>query len=58
MSDTKPKQSGKNEWSLLLAEARQALSTLRADDLAELAARADCMLAATLGICPGPRGMS
>jgi hypothetical protein len=62
MSETMPQQSGKNEWSLLLAEARQALSTLRADELTELAARADCMLEATLGIdsirqrMPTPQG--
>jgi hypothetical protein len=62
MLDTKPRQSGKNEWSLLLAEARQALSMLRADELTDLAARADCMLAATLGMdsirqrMPPPQG--
>jgi hypothetical protein len=47
MADTRPKEPVKNEWSLLLTEAQQALSTLRADELAELAARADCMLEAT-----------
>jgi hypothetical protein len=49
MPDLRSKQSVANEWSLLLEEARQALATLRAGDLEELAARADCMLAATVG---------
>lgn len=42
-------RSGMNEWSALLEETRQALATLRAEDLEELAARAECMLSATLG---------
>jgi hypothetical protein len=41
-----------DQWSILLQEARQALANLRADDLEELAARAECMLAATLGTEP------
>ncbi len=49
MSDTVATKSGPDQWSLLLQEARHALASLRAEDLGELAARAECMLAATLG---------
>jgi hypothetical protein len=55
-------RSGTNEWSMLLAETRHALETLSAEDLEELAARAECMLAATLGLdtvrqyLPRPQG--
>jgi len=41
---------GTSEWSLLLQQTRQALSSLHAEDLAELAARAECMLAATVAV--------
>jgi hypothetical protein len=41
--------SGTNEWSALLEDTQRALANLRADDLEELAARAKCMLTATLG---------
>jgi hypothetical protein len=37
------------DWGGLLVQTRQALATLRAADLEELAARADCMLRATVG---------
>lgn len=36
-------------WGELLADARQALATLRAEELEDLAARADCMRRATTG---------
>ena len=39
----------REEWCALLAETRQALAHLRADELQELAARAECRLRATLG---------
>jgi len=48
MLDALDKNPGANQWSLLLDEARSALSTLRVEDLDELAARAECMLSATL----------
>jgi hypothetical protein len=37
------------DWNGLLEQTREALATLRAEDLEELAARADCMLSATVG---------
>jgi len=43
------RRPGANEWNALLEETRQALATLRAEDLEELAERAQCMLAATVG---------
>jgi hypothetical protein len=41
--------SATNEWRGLLEETRSALSNLCVEDLQRLAARAECMLAATLG---------
>jgi hypothetical protein len=38
-----------DSWSKLLQESRLALSTLQAGALEELAGRAECMLAATVG---------
>jgi hypothetical protein len=49
MSDGVRERAGAGEWNGLLEQTRQALATLRADDLEELAARADCMLSATVG---------
>ncbi len=49
MSDDVIERAGRNGWGELLAQTRQALATLRAEDLEELAARADCMLSATVG---------
>jgi len=49
MSNAMDASSGTNEWNVLLAETRHALETLCAEDLEELASRAECMLAATLG---------
>jgi hypothetical protein len=48
MSDAVVARTGANQWSILLQEARHALANLRADDLEELATRAECMLTATL----------
>jgi hypothetical protein len=48
MSDGVRETVGAGEWSGLLEQTRQALATLRAEDLEELAARADCMLSATV----------
>jgi hypothetical protein len=42
-------RSATNEWSALLEETRHALSSLCVEDLQKLAARAECMLAATFG---------
>lgn len=36
-------------WTDLLRQARAALSSLRAEDLEDLAGRAECMLEATVG---------
>jgi hypothetical protein len=47
-----------DQWKTLLDETRQALANLRADELEELAARAECMLAATLGTEPVRQRMS
>jgi hypothetical protein len=52
MSDAVAIKSAANGWSALLEETRLALSTLCTEDLEELAARADCMLSATLGDDP------
>jgi hypothetical protein len=49
MSDGMRKRTEAGDWSGLLAQTRQALATLRAEDLEDLAARADCMLNATVG---------
>jgi hypothetical protein len=49
MSDGVSERAEAGDWSGLLAQTRQALATLRAEDLEELAARADCMLSATVG---------
>ena len=49
MPDAIAARSGANEWGALIEETRLALSTLRAQDLDELTARAHCMLAATVG---------
>lgn len=49
MSNGETERAGAGDWSGLLAQTRQALATLRAEDLEELAARADCMLSATVG---------
>jgi hypothetical protein len=38
-----------DEWQELLLEAQRALSSLRYEQLEELAGRAECMLAATFG---------
>jgi hypothetical protein len=48
MSDAVVANAGASQWSILLEEARHALANLCADDLEELAARAECMLAATV----------
>lgn len=40
---------GTDGWSGLLAETRQALAGLRAEELEELAARAECMWMAVAG---------
>jgi hypothetical protein len=47
-SDARSNAPGTSEWSELLEQTRQSLSNLRAEDLDELAARAECMLAATV----------
>lgn len=39
-------------WNELLQHARRALAVLEADSLEELAGRAECMLAATMGNDP------
>jgi hypothetical protein len=49
MSDGVRETAGAGDWKGLLKQTRQALATLRAKDLEELAARADCMLSATIG---------
>jgi hypothetical protein len=49
MADGANERAGRNGWSELLAQTRQALATLCAEDLEELAARADCMLSAAVG---------
>ncbi len=49
MSDVIAEKSGTNEWGILIGQTRLALSTLRADDMEELGARAECMLSATFG---------
>jgi hypothetical protein len=41
--------SALDPWSDLLRQARSALSSLRAEDLEDLAGRAECMLEATVG---------
>jgi len=47
--------AGTMEWRTLLAETRQALSTLRAEDLEELAARAQSMFDASTPGGSAPR---
>jgi hypothetical protein len=49
MSDGVAERAEAGDWGGLLAQTRRALATLRAEDLEELAARADCMLSATVG---------
>ena len=49
MSDGVRERAGAGDWNGLLEQTRQALATLRAEDLEELAARANCMLSATVG---------
>lgn len=56
MSDAATKKSG--AWGVLLDETRLALSSLCAEDLDELAARAECMLSATVGEDPVRQRMS
>jgi hypothetical protein len=52
MAENSVVSSSSDSWSELLQQSRQALSTLRVDALEELAGRAECMLAATLGSDP------
>jgi hypothetical protein len=49
MSDGGRETIGAGDWNGLLEQTRHALATLRAGELEELAARADCMLSATVG---------
>ena len=49
MSDAIATKSAANEWSRLLQETRLALTTLRAQDLDDLTARAESMSVATVG---------
>ena len=49
MSDAMANISGDNRWGELLQQTRCALTSLRVEDLEELAGRAECMLAATVG---------
>lgn len=49
MKDALADKSSPNQWGELLNETRLSLATLRAEDLTELAARAECMLSATIG---------
>jgi hypothetical protein len=49
MLDRVCERAGAGDWNELLEQTRRALATLRAEDLEELAARADCMLSATVG---------
>lgn len=44
MSDAANVMTGPSEWSVLLRQTRFALSTLRADELEDLAVRAERML--------------
>jgi hypothetical protein len=63
MSECMAEMAGKDSWSGLLEETRQALATLRAEDLEELAARAERMFDAAAGLesrrrqGPGIRGV-
>jgi hypothetical protein len=41
--------SALDPWTDLLRQARSALASLRAEDLEDLAGRAECMLEATIG---------
>ena len=47
--------AGTKDWSALLAETRQALANLRAEDLEELAARAQSMFDAAAASEPAQR---
>jgi hypothetical protein len=49
MRDSVANTSALDPWSELLRQARSALSLLRVEDLEDLAARAECMLEATVG---------
>jgi hypothetical protein len=55
MSEYRTETAGKDSWSGLLEETRQALATLRAEDLEELAARAERMYDAAGGLAPRRR---
>lgn len=55
MSEYMAETTGKESWSGLLEETRQALATLRAEDLEELSARAARMYDAATGLEPRRR---
>jgi hypothetical protein len=55
MSEYMAETAGTDSWSGLLEETRQALATLRAEDLAELAARAVRMYDGAAGSEPRRR---
>jgi hypothetical protein len=52
MSEAMTARSGTDPWTVLLDEVRRALAHLRAEDLEELSARAECMLHATVAEDP------
>jgi hypothetical protein len=52
MHDSEANRFSLDPWTDLLRQARSALGSLRADDLEELAGRAECMLEATAGSDP------
>lgn len=52
MSDIVAAKNGANQWSALLEQTRQSLACLDSETLEELAARAECMFAATIGLEP------
>jgi hypothetical protein len=49
MRDSGANTSALDPWTDLLRQARSALSSLRVEDLEDLAGRAECMLEATIG---------
>ncbi|HEV2618595.1 MAG TPA: hypothetical protein VGU23_01500 [Acidobacteriaceae bacterium] len=49
MRGSEANMSAFDPWTALLQQTRDALSLLRAEDLEDLAGRAECMLEATIG---------
>ncbi len=49
MSDAMTEKTGMNEWVVLIGDTRLALSTLHAEQIEEVRARAEWMLSATFG---------